>query len=374
MSKFPKLLSLTAAVCLSATPILAESLGIGRTALPDEIAAWDDDVRPDGLGLPAGQGNPIDGEEIFAERCAVCHGDFGEAVGRWPVLSGGQNTLTDERPVKTIGSYWPYLSTAWDYIYRAMPFGDAASLTPDETYAILAYILFVNDVIDDEDFVLSKENFLTVRLPNETQFYHDDRRSTEYNVFTESCMQNCKPKVEITKRAAVVDVTPEETKQRKLEKAVKAVTSSRKQPKVAENSTTTTVASAQPVETPAAETETPAEAAATSAPADPAQIAKGEKLFKKCKACHQVGDGAKNRSGPILNDLVGREVGALEGFKFSAAFKTKAGEGMIWTEENLDAFLTKPKSFIPGTKMSYSGMKKETDRKAIIAFLKSHGS
>ncbi|MGB0903558.1 MAG: c-type cytochrome, partial [Mangrovicoccus sp.] len=122
--------------------------GLGRAALPEEIASWDIDVRPDGQGLPEGKGDVWTGEEIFADNCAMCHGDFGEAVGRWPVLAGGQGTLTDDRPVKTIGSYWPYLSTVFDYVNRAMPFGNAQSLSPDEVYAITAYLLYLNDIVD----------------------------------------------------------------------------------------------------------------------------------------------------------------------------------------------------------------------------------
>ena len=95
MSKF-----LNLAAVLSCVSGLAHAgdFGLGRPATPEEIAAWDIDVRPDGMGLPPGSGDVLTGEEVFAERCAVCHGDFGEAVGRWPVLAGGQESLTDERP------------------------------------------------------------------------------------------------------------------------------------------------------------------------------------------------------------------------------------------------------------------------------------
>ena len=93
---------------LLATPIYADGkYGLGRTALPSEIQAWDIDVLPDGRGLPAGKGDAIVGEEIFANKCASCHGDFAEGVGNWPALAGGFDTLADEDPVKTVGSYWP---------------------------------------------------------------------------------------------------------------------------------------------------------------------------------------------------------------------------------------------------------------------------
>ena len=103
--------------------------GLGREATQDEIAAWDIDVRPDGTGLPESSGTVAKGEVLFSGNCAVCHGDFGEGVGRWPVLAGGHDTLTEDRPEKTIGSYWPYLSTVYDYVRRAMPYGNARSLS-----------------------------------------------------------------------------------------------------------------------------------------------------------------------------------------------------------------------------------------------------
>ena len=183
---------------------------LGRAATPEEIAAWDIDVRPDGSGLPEGRGTVAEGEAIFTETCAVCHGDFGEGRDRWPVLAGGYDTLTAERPEKTIGSYWPYLSTVYDYVRRAMPFGDARSLSDDEVYAVTAYLLYLNDVVTDEAFELSKENFTSVRLPNEENFFMDDReQEPQYARKGEPCMTDCKPRVEITARARVLDVTPD---------------------------------------------------------------------------------------------------------------------------------------------------------------------
>ena len=205
MSRFPELL---VAALLLATPALADGFGLGRPATPDEVAAWDIDVRPDGTGLPEGSGDVMTGEEVYTDYCAHCHGDFAEGLDRWPVLAGGQGTLTQDRPVKTIGSYWPYLSTVWDYVYRAMPFGYAQSLTPDEVYAITAYLLYMNDLVDD-DFELSRENFTEIRLPNEDGFFMDDREESPVWRKREACMENCKDEVEITMRAAVLDVTPE---------------------------------------------------------------------------------------------------------------------------------------------------------------------
>lgn len=187
-----------------------KKFGLGREATVEEVAAWDIDVRPDGKGLPEGKGTVAMGEEIFIEKCASCHGDFGEGVDRWPVLAGGQGTIDSEDPVKTIGSYWPYLSTAFDYINRAMPFGEARSLEPDEVYSIVAYLMYLNDLVDDEDFELSKANFLDIRLPNEKNFFMDDRTETAVFKKREACMTNCKKdEAKIVSRARVLDVTPD---------------------------------------------------------------------------------------------------------------------------------------------------------------------
>jgi cytochrome c len=367
MSKFLNVLTASAVALAVATPVVAGQFGLGRTAEPDEIAAWDIDVRPDGLGLPAGSGSVMDGEEIFSEKCAVCHGDFGEAVGRWPVLAGGQGTLKDDRPVKTIGSYWPYLSTVWDYVHRAMPFGDAQSLEPDEVYAIVAYLMYVNDLVED-DFVLSQANFAEQKMPNEAHFFMDDRAVAGGELATfagEVCMQDCKPKVEITSKAAIVDVTPEDAEARRAREA-----------KYATEGTTESTGEAPaaqepeagaPVEDPAAEQE----AAAPAAALDPELVAAGEKVFKKCKACHQVGEGAKNKTGPILNGVVGRHLAAVDGFKYSNDIKAMGDEGQLWDEATLAAFLAKPKAVIPKTRMSFAGLKSEDDIRAVTEYLKS---
>lgn len=186
-------------------------LHLGRTALTQEISAWDIDIRPDGKGLPAGKGSVAQGEGIYVENCAVCHGDFGEGVDRWPVLAGGQGTLQEDRPEKTIGSYWPYLSTVYDYVRRAMPFGNARSLSNDDVYALTAYLMYLNDIVEDEDFELSKDNFLDIRLPNEASFIKDDRlQEPHYAEQKEPCMNACKPGIaSVILRARVLDVTPD---------------------------------------------------------------------------------------------------------------------------------------------------------------------
>ncbi|MEP3049556.1 MAG: c-type cytochrome [Roseibium sp.] len=338
MSKFLKTAAVLAVV-LTTTPALAAKYGLGRPALPEEIAAWDKDVSPDGTGLPAGSGNVEVGEEVFADKCASCHGDFAEGVDNWPKLAGGADTLADEDPLKTVGSYWPYLSTTWDYVNRSMPFGDAQSLTPDEVYAIVAYILYSNDLVDD-DFELSNETFLDVELPNAAGFIVDDRIATEHSKWVgEPCMENCKDEVKVTMRAMVLDVTPEE-----------------------EGTSAAGEASAN---------SEPAAEVVKAVAIDPELLAAGEKVFKKCKACHQVGEGAKNKAGPQLNGVVGRLAGSVDGFKYSKVLKSRAEDGLVWNEETLAGFLASPKKFMKGTKMSFAGIKKDKDLAAITAYLAS---
>ncbi|QIE42035.1 cytochrome c [Rhodobacteraceae bacterium SC52] len=218
MSRFPDVLKALAAATLIAPAAFAQDaaeapeggFGLGRVATTEEVAMWDIDIRPDGKGLPVGSGSVELGEEIWSYNCAHCHGDFAEGIDRWPVLAGGEGTLSDDRPVKTIGSYWPYLSTVYDYVYRAMPFGYSQSLSPDDVYAITAYLLYSNYIVED-DFVLSNENFSEIAMPNEENFFMDDRAETELPQFTaEPCMTDCKEQVEITAHATVLDVTPED--------------------------------------------------------------------------------------------------------------------------------------------------------------------
>src|SRR5688572_570959 len=149
---------LLAALLLTSSAFAADRLNIGRVATPAEIAGWDIDVRPDGQGLPPGSGSVKAGEEVYMGKCAACHGEFGESAGRWPQVAGGAGSLNSHDPVKTVGSYFAHLSTVFDYVRHAMPFGDAQSLSNDELYAVVAYMLFLNDIVDDK-FVLSRETF-----------------------------------------------------------------------------------------------------------------------------------------------------------------------------------------------------------------------
>ena len=338
MSKYLKSITLAFAVFAITGPAFAEKFGLGRPALLAEVAAWDWDINALGEGLPSGSGDALVGEEIFAEKCAACHGDFAEGIDNWPKLAGGADTLDHEDPLKTVGSYWPHLTTAYDYIKRSMPYGNAGSLTDDEVYAIVAYILYSNNLIDD-DFLLSDDNFMEFEMPNKAGFVVDDRAEAEYVIWSGApCMEYCKDSVEITMRALVLDVTPD------LDVAPEAVT---------------------PVSV-VAEVPEP-EAAAI----DLELAAAGEKVFKKCKSCHQVGDSARNRTGPILNNIVGNPAGGVEGFRYSAPMTEAADAGLLWTSEELTAFLTDPRGYMRGTKMTFRGVRKEEDIAAIIEYLKS---
>jgi|TARA_B100000085_G_C18451727_1_gene475171 cytochrome c len=197
-------------LALSAAPALASDrpFNLGKIATAEEVAGWDIDVRPDGLGAPVGMGNAIDGEEIYADLCAACHGDFGEGVDRWPELVGGEGSLNTHDPLKTTGSYWPYASTLYDYIYRAMPFGEAQSLSHDETYQIVAFLLYMNDIVED-DFDLSHGNIGSIKMPNRDGFFMPDPRPDAQPLNAEPCMKNCNVATNIIGRARDIDVTPE---------------------------------------------------------------------------------------------------------------------------------------------------------------------
>jgi cytochrome c len=206
-------LAATPVVEVSAQQVAAKSaakLGLGRPALPEEISAWDTDVRADGKGLPAGKGTAKQGDVIFQEKCASCHGEFGQGAGRYPVLAGGIGTLKADRPDKTVGSFWPDASTFFDYVKRAMPFGNAQSLTNDEVYALTAYVLSMNDIVKDENFELNEKNFASIKMPNAAAFYPDDRETAERNFWKKDpCMKDCRTAPKVIGRAVSVDVTPD---------------------------------------------------------------------------------------------------------------------------------------------------------------------
>jgi len=158
----------------------ARRFGFGHPATPQQIAAWDIDVRPDGKGLPPGRGSVGEGARIYAEQCAVCHGKQGEGA-RYEALAGREPSdfrfaqdpkLRDKR---TVGNYWPYATTLFDYINRSMPQAVPGSLKPDEVYGVTAYVLFLNGLVA-QDAVLDAQSLPKVVMPARDRFVPDDRR------------------------------------------------------------------------------------------------------------------------------------------------------------------------------------------------------
>jgi cytochrome c len=143
----------------------------GRPATPAEIELWDIDVRPDGPGLPEGSGTAAHGKEVYQQNCEACHGPNGEG-GLFDRLAGGQGTLASDKPVKTVGSYWPYATTLFDYIRRAMPYPAPGSLGANDTYAVVAYILGLNGILP-ADGKLDQQALPKIKMPNRDGFIPD---------------------------------------------------------------------------------------------------------------------------------------------------------------------------------------------------------
>jgi S-disulfanyl-L-cysteine oxidoreductase SoxD len=154
-------------------PRQSPTFGVGHTPSATDLATIDTEVLPDGRGLPPGSGTAEQGKPIYSARCASCHGATGRE-GPNDALAGGQGSLASARPLKTVGSYWPYATTLWDYINRAMPFAQPHSLTADEVYAVTAYVLSLNGVVSDRDNV-SQTTLPQLRMPNRDGFIQDDR-------------------------------------------------------------------------------------------------------------------------------------------------------------------------------------------------------
>ena len=313
---------------------------VGRMPSAEEIKSWDIDVRPDGTGAPAGHGTSVEGERVYLVKCASCHGEFGEGGGRYPMLIGGYGTLKQMRPEKTIGSYWPFASTIFDYIKRAMPFGDAQSLTNDEVYALTAYLLFMNDIIP-QDLAVTAQNIGRIEMPNNGNFYLDDRPDAQ--PAGALCMKDCAGPVQVIGSASKLDVTPETGGE-------------------------DVGAAPRPVEADA-----PTAEVATAA-GDPQA---GRSVFNKCKACH-VADSAKNRVGPSLKDIFGRTAGTHDGFKYSADMTAAGEKGLVWDDETLSKFIIDPKGFLgdqigkerANTRMAFGGISDKEDVRDLIAYLR----
>src|SRR6266571_2021447 len=153
----------------SAAAFTAESPNLGRAATPEEISAWDISIGPDGVGLPPGSGTPKQGEVVYAAKCVACHGEKGAGKPN-DQLVGGRGTLGgDKPPVKTVGSFWPYATTVFDYVRRAMPHNESKSLTNDEVYAVVAYLLQLNGIIGENE-TINAQILPRVQMPNRDGF------------------------------------------------------------------------------------------------------------------------------------------------------------------------------------------------------------
>ena len=181
--------------------------GYGTAPTAAEIAGWAIAVRPDGQGLPPGSGNVDRGASVYVDQCAACHGTFGEGAGRYPKLTGG--SLGGDRPEPTVGTYWPFATTLFDYINRAMPFPSPHVLSADDVYAITAYILNVDNIVDN-DFVADRNSLPKVKMPNRDAFIWRDPRP---DTTAKDCMTKCldSKTVEIESTAEGKDLTPRTT-------------------------------------------------------------------------------------------------------------------------------------------------------------------
>ncbi|KAB2925905.1 MAG: c-type cytochrome [Dechloromonas sp.] len=222
MSRFSKPILLVALCCASAAAFAFDNYGIGRQATPAEVKAWDIDVRADFKGLPKGSGNVQKGNDLFEEKCASCHGSFGESNEVFTPLVGGTTKddikngrvggfVTGDIPQRTTFTKVATISTVWDYIYRAMPWTAPKSLKPDDVYAILAYFLNLAEIVP-EDFTLSDQNIAEVqkKMPNRNGMTTDHGmwpgapaskggigNGGKPDVKNVACMKNCKSEVQI---------------------------------------------------------------------------------------------------------------------------------------------------------------------------------
>jgi cytochrome c len=169
---------LTAAFCITATAAIAAQVAppkLGRPATADDIAKADISIPPDGKNLPAGSGSVAQGAMVFQQKCAVCHGANAEGTPSGDRLVGGIGSLNTANPVKTVGSYWPYATTVFDYIRRAMPITNPQSLQNDEVYAVTAYLLSLDNIVP-KDATLDAQSLPKVQMPNRAGFVNWEPR------------------------------------------------------------------------------------------------------------------------------------------------------------------------------------------------------
>lgn len=165
--------SLILVFAIATLPLCAQQYGLGREAAPDEVAAWDMTIGPEGTELPEGSGSVEEGAQIYDVRCKECHGEAG-AGGDQAALVGDPEQLQQAPPIKTVASYWPYATTLFDYTRRAMPFEEPGTLNADQLYAVTAYVLSLSGIVD-ENATLDRESLPEVVMPNRDGFVRDPR-------------------------------------------------------------------------------------------------------------------------------------------------------------------------------------------------------
>jgi cytochrome c len=199
----------TLLLCGAAAPATPpDQYGLGTAPTAAQIAQWSIAIKPDGSNLPPGSGSVDQGSDVYGQKCAMCHGTFGEGVAAYPKLAGGVGTLATQK-LKTVGSFWPYAPVLYDYINRSMPFYAPHSLTSDQVYGISAYILNLNNIVPD-NFVANAKTLAAVKMPNRDGFNFKDPRPLTHDV---ECMSHCaNPKtLVITSDASKSAITPKTT-------------------------------------------------------------------------------------------------------------------------------------------------------------------
>jgi cytochrome c5 len=169
----PNYLTVSVSLCVMAlagcaSPTATDTPNLGRVATPAEVTGWDVSIPPDGTGLPLGRGTSAQGAVVYEQKCQNCHGEKGAGQPN-DRLVGGHGTLASKTPVRTVGSYWPYATTVFDYVRRAMPYTQSHSLSDDEVYAVTAYLLYLNGIIAEAD-VMDAQSLPKVKMPNRDNF------------------------------------------------------------------------------------------------------------------------------------------------------------------------------------------------------------